>query len=176
MDYIRTHRCGARNRCEFNDPVGRSQVIRKQAVASLVGTGVPVSSPPASGAISALRHGRGNRLESVRVTQQHAGDGTVTLALAPELTRPEPKGGPALAAHPWSAPDRRRCGAASPASSIRQLWWPHGQGAQPLYTLQIEVLRADGSRLGRWWCRRIGLRTIKLDRHADAAAARRFNS
>ena len=165
LGYIRTHRRGHRP-VEFNDPVGRSQVIRKQASQFGWDWG-PRFVTAGIWCDLRLEAWTGNRLESVRVTQHHAADGSVTLTLAPELARPEPKAG----LH-W----RLTLGSLLIAEGVGaqisvehpQLWWPHGQGAQPLYTLQIEVLRADGSRLGRW-VRRLGLRTIKLDRHADAA-------
>ncbi len=41
-------------------------------------------------------------------------------------------------------------------------WWPNGMGAQPLYHLAVEV-EADGASRDAWE-RRIGLRTIVLDR------------
>ncbi len=40
-------------------------------------------------------------------------------------------------------------------------------GAQPLYELQIELLDANDAVLD-CWTRRVGLRTLRLDRHADA--------
>lgn len=42
-----------------------------------------------------------------------------------------------------------------------QLWWPAGYGAQPLYTLQTEVLAADG-RVIDTHTRRLGLRRLRL--------------
>jgi beta-mannosidase len=165
LNYIRTHRRGHRP-VEFNDPVGRSQVIRKQASQFGWDWGPRFVTAGIWRDIR-LEAWTGNRLESVRVTQHHAADGTVTLALAPELARPELKAG----LH-WRLTLGSLMIAEGVGPQIRvehpQLWWPHGHGAQPLYTLQIEVTRANGSRLGRW-VRRLGLRTIKLDRHADAA-------
>jgi beta-mannosidase len=43
-----------------------------------------------------------------------------------------------------------------------QLWWPNGMGAQPLYTLEVAA-EADGAERDRW-TRRIGLRTVAIDR------------
>jgi beta-mannosidase len=47
-----------------------------------------------------------------------------------------------------------------------QLWWPNGMGPHPLYDVTLELLTADGERLDAT-TRRIGLRTLKLDRHPD---------
>jgi beta-mannosidase len=46
-----------------------------------------------------------------------------------------------------------------------QLWWPNGMGARPLYAVTV-TLWADGLELDRV-SKRIGLRTLKLDRHPD---------
>jgi beta-mannosidase len=46
-----------------------------------------------------------------------------------------------------------------------QLWWTNGLGAQPLYTAHVRLL-ADGHALDAQ-TRRIGLRTLTLERHAD---------
>jgi beta-mannosidase len=52
----------------------------------------------------------------------------------------------------------------SPAASLARprLWWTHGEGAQPLYTLEVE---ADGGDLYR---RRVGLRRVRLVMHEGA--------
>ncbi|MBQ2757664.1 MAG: glycoside hydrolase family 2 protein, partial [Clostridia bacterium] len=46
-----------------------------------------------------------------------------------------------------------------------QLWWPHGLGEQPLYTVDFEVLK--NGILCDSTARRIGLRTLKLIRKKD---------
>ena len=46
------------------------------------------------------------------------------------------------------------------------LWWPRGYGAQPLYGLDVELLDEDGTPLDSW-SRRIGFRTVTVDRSAD---------
>ena len=48
-----------------------------------------------------------------------------------------------------------------------QLWWPNGMGAQPLYTVSVSLLSLDGSILDTM-SRRVGLRTLRLDRHEDS--------
>jgi beta-mannosidase len=47
-----------------------------------------------------------------------------------------------------------------------QLWWPAGQGTQPLYDVTVSGRLPEGSPCGSLH-RRIGLRTIQLDRHPD---------
>ncbi|TXS75125.1 glycoside hydrolase family 2 protein [Streptomyces sp. sk2.1] len=46
-----------------------------------------------------------------------------------------------------------------------RLWWPRGYGDQPLYDLDVTLLDADGEL--DTWHRRIGFRTVELDRTAD---------
>src|SRR5262249_44025316 len=88
MRYIRTQRTGHRPR-EFNDPVGRCQVIRKQQCQFGWDWG-PRFVTAGIWRDLRLEAWTGNRLDNVRVTQRHAPDGSVTLTLAPELARPEP--------------------------------------------------------------------------------------
>ncbi len=47
-----------------------------------------------------------------------------------------------------------------------QLWWPNGMGAQPLYDLQLWLIARPG-KVADEKKMRIGLRTLKLDRHPD---------
>ncbi|MDI1249802.1 MAG: glycoside hydrolase family 2 protein [Lacunisphaera sp.] len=156
---------------EFNDPVGRSQVLRKQPCQFGWDWGPRFVT---AGIWRDLRveAWTGNRLDGVRVTQSHEPDGSVTLDLAPELARRDPQ-----AQCHWRLALGRILVAKGVGPVIRvdhpQLWWPNGQGAQTLYTLQIEVTDAADRRLGRW-VRRIGLRTIALDRSADPAGGEFF--
>ncbi|WP_327697453.1 glycoside hydrolase family 2 protein [Streptomyces sp. NBC_00459] len=46
-----------------------------------------------------------------------------------------------------------------------ELWWPRGHGEQPLYDLTVTL--ADGTAPLDTWHRRIGFRTVELDRTAD---------
>lgn len=165
MKYIRSRRPEHQPQ-EFNDPVGRSQVIRKQPCQFGWDWGPRFVTAGIWRDIQ-LEAWSGNRLESVRLTQQHGADGSVTLRLAPELARREP----GIACHHRLTLNSIVV-AEGTGTRIRvehaQLWWPNGHGAQPLYTLEIEILHADGRSIGRW-VRRIGLRTIALDRQADAA-------
>ncbi|NEE21349.1 glycoside hydrolase family 2 protein, partial [Streptomyces sp. SID7499] len=47
-----------------------------------------------------------------------------------------------------------------------RLWWPRGYGDQPLYDLDVTLSGEDGQLDA--WHRRIGFRTVELDRTADA--------
>jgi len=47
-----------------------------------------------------------------------------------------------------------------------QLWWPNGYGEQNLYTVSVNLKKADGTVVDNW-TRRIGLRTISMDRTKD---------
>ncbi len=47
-----------------------------------------------------------------------------------------------------------------------QLWWPNNLGDQPLYTVVVELQTFDGT-VQDVSSRRIGLRTLTLDRHND---------
>ncbi|GGK98411.1 glycoside hydrolase family 2 protein [Streptomyces flaveus] len=46
------------------------------------------------------------------------------------------------------------------------LWWPRGYGEQPLYDVELELLSEAGPLDA--WRRRIGFRTVELDRSPDA--------
>ena len=168
MEYIRTHRLSHQPR-EFNDPVGRSQVLRKQPCQfgwdwgpRLVTAGIWRD--------LRLESWSTNRLESVRVLQWHhrgARGDAVILRLAPEFARRAA----GLSCHHRLTLNRIVIAEGVGTEILvehPQLWWPNGQGAQPLYQLETEFLAPDGRRLGRW-SRRLGLRTVELDRRADAA-------
>jgi beta-mannosidase len=47
-----------------------------------------------------------------------------------------------------------------------QLWWPNGMGQQPLYDVQVRLLDGQGILVDSWQ-KKIGLRTLELDRHED---------
>lgn len=51
------------------------------------------------------------------------------------------------------------------------LWWPVGYGAQPLYDLDVDVRRLDGSVVDGWHGR-VGFRTVELDTSIDAVGHR----
>ncbi len=105
-----------------------------------------------------------NRIESVCISQTHVKK-KVTLRILPETAKK-------------NSGMKFRCRLSLKGETIAEvaglelavknprLWWPNGLGAQPLYDLEIELLGTDGVTIDKI-TRRIGLRTIELDRHAD---------
>ncbi|HEY1848763.1 MAG TPA: glycoside hydrolase family 2 protein [Opitutaceae bacterium] len=161
--YIRTHRRNHRPR-DINDPVGRCTVIRKQQCQFGWDWGPRYVTAGIWRDIR-LEAWSGNRLDAVKVTQNHRSNGTVTLLLMPELARPDRR-----ARCLWRVSDGSGAGSSGVGLTIEisepKLWWPSGHGSQTLYHLQVEVVSSDGDPIG-CWSGRIGLRTIELDRHKD---------
>src|SRR4051812_38915500 len=87
MRYLRTHRTEL-DPGEINDPLGRAPAIRKQQCQFGWDWGPRLVTAGVWRDIR-LEAWAGNRLENVRITQNHTA-GEVTLAFAPELTREEP--------------------------------------------------------------------------------------
>jgi beta-mannosidase len=167
MAYIRSRRPEHQVR-EFNDPVGRCQVIRKEQcqfgwdwAPRLVTCGIWRD--------IRLEGWSVKRLEGVRIGQKHSPDGGVALHVAPEPGREGMHGhydctvtldGVEVAA---ASGNGDLClEIPSPA-----LWWPRGHGHQPLYTVSLQMREAAGGTLLDSITRRVGLRTIVLDRSAD---------
>jgi len=152
---------------EFNDSVGRSSVFRKQPCQFGWDWG-PRFVTAGIWRDLRLEAWSGNRLESIRLTQDHA-DGAVTLALHPELTRPDRFVTYCVTIY---LGDRTvtevsgRAGTLTARIAQPELWWPNGHGAQPLYTVVVRAQDRAGREIGTW-SRRIGLRTIALDRSKD---------
>ncbi|BET65316.1 glycoside hydrolase family 2 TIM barrel-domain containing protein [Opitutales bacterium ASA1] len=165
MDYIRTHRLEHQPR-ETNDPVGRCTVIRKQQCQFGWDWGPRFVTAGIWRDIR-LEAWSANRVECIHVSQTHRPDGSVALDLVPELARPDPD-----AVCRWSLVLDGTTVATGEGTHAEvpqpRLWWPNDHGAQPLYSLSVDVVSGDGRPLGTW-TRRIGLRTITLDRTPDAA-------
>lgn len=149
---------------EYNDPVGRCSVLRKQQCQFGWDWGPRLVTAGVWRDIR-MEAWSGNRLDSVRVTQEHASNGSVRLILEPELARRdatvELRGTISLNGAKIGEVERGVCDVDDP-----QLWWPNGHGEQPLYRLDVEAVDGAGRVIGSW-SRRVGLRTIVLDRHAD---------
>ena len=163
MRYVRTHRT-AHNPREINDPVGGCTRIRKEQCQFGWDWGPRFVTAGIWRDIR-LEGWSGNRLESVEVTQIHSKDGSVTLNLGQELARADRR-----STCGWRITDTSGAVTSGKGSRIRirepRLWWPSGQGEQPLYQLEVEVIGGKGTVIGHW-ARKIGLRTIALDRHKD---------
>ncbi len=115
------------------------------------------------------------RLADVRIHQDHAATGGIGLdvAIATEvhdaqapleaLVKVTYKGTTMTEAR-LKLPD----GSGTARVLVRnpQLWWPSGLGEQPLYEVVVEL--ASAGRALDSSSRRIGLRTLELDRHPDA--------
>lgn len=161
MPYIR-ERQKKHDGLECNDRVGGSSTIRKEQCSFGWDWGPRFAT---SGIYKTfyLESWNVNRLDTVRVDQSHA-KGKVTLRLDPEPARKVKK----ATYHSRLTFDGKLV-AESEALELHvnkpQLWWPNGHGKQPLYELQVSLI-IDGKAIDTWK-RRIGLRTIKLDRHKD---------
>ncbi len=160
LDYIRARK-KPDHFPEWNDPVGGCSLIRKEQCSfgwdwgpRLVSSGIwlPIF----------LQGWDANRIESVHVRQDHEG-GRVRLKIAPITSR---------AGATWRTRLSLR-GKLVAEGNLEllvgqpELWWPNGHGDQPLYDLSVELIQ--GGRVIDTWKKRIGLRTIVLDRHRDAA-------
>ncbi len=115
------------------------------------------------------------RLTDVHILQDHA-DGKVTLAV--KATAERVTDGPLTArvtatcngktvAHAQAKV--RKSGSAAVALMIDhpQLWWPINMGSQPLYEVRVDLVDSTGKVIDSQR-RRLGLRTLRLDRHKDA--------
>jgi beta-mannosidase len=116
------------------------------------------------------------RIADIGVRQDHSRPGSVTLSVALEVERAGAReaaleaevsllreGSEVARTVVDVAADRA---AASLAVEHPELWWPNGHGSQPLYDV-VATLRDDGGRQLDEASRRIGLRTLRLDRHPD---------
>ncbi len=109
------------------------------------------------------------RLKGVYVTQDHH-DGMVDLNFDVEVQSLSDAGPAWTYTAAVTAPDGRRYACDPLSGRVRipdpQLWWPNGYGAQPLYTLRVEL--SAGGQLLDVWEKRIGLRTMTVHREPDA--------
>jgi beta-mannosidase len=164
--YLRTQRTNFTPPREHCDPVGNAVRLRKQPsqfgwdwAPRLVTAGIWRD--------IRLESWTGNRLAGAHFAQHHD-RGRVALEVTPRFAR----AGRAPAVLVECRRDGREVARATGAGPVRleipapELWWPAGQGAQPLYDLTVTVLDPRPAVTGVLR-RRIGLRTIVLDRHRD---------
>lgn len=114
------------------------------------------------------------RISDVLITQQHHdGEVTLTINLAAERFTDQPIHAEISIVEDFHRPivSRERVELANGRgeTSVRikepQLWWVNGLGEQPLYSINIE-LKSDAALLHAEM-KRVGLRTLTLERHAD---------
>ena len=162
-DFVQHQRRGHHG-LEFNDPIGGCTKLRKQQCQFGWDWGPRLVT---AGIWRGLRLERwpDNRLEHVRVMQHHARNGTVTLTFAPEFARPDPSvqitGTVSLHGKVVAQIENQESKIENP-----KLWWPNDHGAQPLYEVTLLARDAAGAEAGRW-TRRLGLRTVTLERQPD---------
>ena len=112
-------------------------------------------------------------IDTMSCRQEHHEDGTVTVCVGPGEMRIN-----STAALQWqvilTAPDGKVTTSAlndlgCPECELHiphpQLWWPHGYGDQPLYTVEVRCV-VDGVVVDTY-TRRIGLRTLSISREKD---------
>ena len=162
MGYIRARQSPSDYR-EWNDPVGGCQHIRKEQCSFGWDWAARLATSGIAGKIG-LEAWSVNRIERVRVGQDHSA-GLVRLGLDPELQRPD-----ASARFKTTLRFEDKIMAQTEALTLDiaepKLWWPNTLGDQPLYSLEVALLDADGA-VRDVWKKQIGLRTIQLDCHPD---------
>lgn len=115
------------------------------------------------------------RLDDVRIRQEHGAGGVKLLVESSvrKLSKSDTAGSGMLACK-ITAPDgtvftveKEVCINETIEALIEapQLWWPNGYGAQPLYTVRVELRRSDS--VLDVWERTIGLRTVTVCTDAD---------
>jgi beta-mannosidase len=155
-------RMGPDHHREWCDPVGGASLVRKEQCSfgwdwgprfPTAGIWLPIY----------LEGWNQNRIESVRVVQTHR-KGVVDLLFHPALAvkgLTSFRGSVFLKGKKITTFEGLKAKIDNP-----QLWWPNGQGDQPLYDVELELLDGAGKVLDVWR-RKIGLRTILLERHPD---------
>jgi beta-mannosidase len=163
---LRETRTGFTPPREYCDPVGNAVRVRKQPsqfgwdwAPRLVTAGIWRD--------LRLESWTGCRFERVHVSQRHRA-GRVDLVLTPFFAgRVRPARVTAVCRLDGEEVERvSGTGRLVLPVARPQLWWPAGQGAQPLYDLELTAHDHRGGELGTV-CRRVGLRTLVLDRRRD---------
>lgn len=162
MDYIRARK-HLHYLKESNDPVGGASSIRKQQCSFGWDWGPRL---PSSGIYRPiyLHCWSHNYLTGVRFRQTHKRS-RVHLQVTPETAFPAETGEVHVRVLFDGAVVAQRQGEGALDIPNPQLWWPAGQGEQPLYTVEISLLH-EGNVISRLE-RKIGLRTIELIRQPD---------
>nr|WP_309399445.1 hypothetical protein [Cerasicoccus maritimus] len=169
LDCIRNNRTNFVPPVDHLDPIGNSVRIRKQPCQFGWDWGPRLVTAGIWRDIRLEAWSR-VRLEGFEVDQQHEDSGSVRVAVTPKFIgrkaglcyqvelRLEDE---TVASAEGSAKEPLELMVKNP-----QLWWPAGQGEQPLYAVKLIALDRDDHVIGRAQ-KRIGLRTLKLDRSKD---------
>ena len=160
-DYIRA-RTTKNHLAEWNDTVGGCSLIRKEPCnfgwdwgPRLVTAGIYKS--------LRLEGWSGNRISALKINQKHTRN-RVVIEAVPEIGKRTRTAG-------FRSVLRLRGEIVAEANGLvvkvndPELWWPNDMGAQPLYELTVELLNGDA--VVDSVSRKIGLRTIQLDRQKD---------
>jgi beta-mannosidase len=148
---------------EWNDPRGGAALLRKMQCSFGWDWGPRFAT---SGIYKAIRiHAYDHeRIEGVLVEQVHE-KGRVTLKCLPSLSHGEGEGMEWRCTLTYNGKIVDRADRLTITVPKPELWWPNGLGEHPLYDLTVDLL--DGGEIVDSWRHRIGLRTIRLDTHAD---------
>jgi beta-mannosidase len=171
LKYIKNTRTDWTPPKQFSDPVGGSTRIRKQACQFGWDWGPRFVT---SGIWRDIRIEGWNelRLSNIAITQKHS-EGKVSLLVKPELDERSLAHAALLKLE--LELDGKVVASAQNGFELGlqldvpepELWWPAGQGGQTLYTIRASALTRDGDKPFNTVTKRIGLRTMELDRHAD---------
>ncbi len=168
MDYVEKTRANFAPPQEYCDPVGNSVRIRKQQCQFGWDWGPRFVT---AGIWRDLRieGWSASRLTHVRIAQIHEVKGAIALTIHPEFTQIPAQASMTVTCSLRGVEVARATGGPMPLVidiPSPQRWWPAGQGAQPLYDVEVVVRDSAESVIGLVR-RRVGLRTIKLDRQPD---------
>jgi len=171
-EYVAQHRPLFKSPQNFNDPSGQAVRIRKQACQFGWDWGPRLITAGIWRGVR-LEGWSANRIETVRVVQNH-GEGFVELGISPELARAQ-EGVVFRSTVSLGGEEVAICQGTKLTAVIPnpQLWWPSGQGEQPLYEVKVELL--ENEVVIDTWVRRIGLRRIELDRGPDEFSVENSN-
>ncbi|WP_225095561.1 glycoside hydrolase family 2 protein [Streptomyces sp. CoH27] len=116
-----------------------------------------------------LEHWSTARISRVRpLVTVHQGTGVVELRV--EVERSDAAARLAVEARAGGQVARARLDGGAGAVRLRvpdvRLWWPRGYGEQPLYDVELTLLHEEVPL--DVWRRRVGFRTVELDRRPDA--------
>lgn len=163
MDYIRTARDFTAPHT-FNDPVGGAVRIRKQQCQFGWDWG-PRFVTAGIWRDLRLEAGPAPRLAHLHVAQHHRENGEIFITLTPDVEHAT-DGVTYWVTLSFAGRVLTESTELTFAVPDPQLWWPAGQGDQPLYDLVVTARDADGRDFGSI-AKRVGLRTIVLDRQPD---------